>query len=331
MPLRDKIIWSVGIVLAVALLVIAGRQLDFINARRQDMGLIMDRPENVPPSLAFATVATGAFRGLLVDILWIRADRLKEQGQFFDAKQLAEWITVLQPRFAEVWEFHAWNMAYNISVTIPETRPDQRWQWVKNGYELIRDQGIEKNPKSILLYRELARIFQHKIGGVTDEAHKYYKIQLALAMEQLIGAADNENFKALADAPENWQQIISDANISPIITAMQTADGEFADDDRFVSNYLSLRQNPKEEHVECPPVLLKNIRLSPAPNCISFSNQSVGINRLAAFKASSNLGKILLYPSTFLSKSTFNCCSNLPFPAEAATTGTSLKAPMPKK
>ena len=244
MPWRDKIIWTVGIVLAVALLITAGRQLDFINDKRQDMGLIMDRPENVPPSLAFATVATGAFRGLLVDILWIRADRLKEQGQFFDAKQLAEWITVLQPRFAEVWEFHAWNMAYNISVTIPETRPDQRWQWVKNGYELIRDQGIEKNPKSILLYRELARIFQHKIGGVTDEAHKYYKIQLALAMEPLIGAADNEDFKALADAPKKWQQIISDANVVSIITALKTADKEFADDDKFVSNYLSLRQNP---------------------------------------------------------------------------------------
>jgi hypothetical protein len=244
MSLRDKIIWTVGIILAAALLITAGRQLDFINAERQEMGLIMDRPENVPPSLAFATVATGAFRGLLVDILWIRADRLKEQGQFFDAKQLAEWITVLQPRFAEVWEFHAWNMAYNISVTIPETRPDQRWQWVKNGYELIRDQGIEKNPKSILLYRELARIFQHKIGGVTDEAHKYYKIQLALAMEPLIGSADNEDFKALADATESRQQIISDANIAPIIAALKSADKEFADDDRFVSNYLSLRQNP---------------------------------------------------------------------------------------
>ena len=244
MSLRDKIIWTVGIILAAALLITAGRQLDFINAERQEMGLIMDRPENVPPSLAFATVATGAFRGLLVDILWIRADRLKEQGQFFDAKQLAEWITVLQPRFAEVWEFHAWNMAYNISVTIPETRPDQRWQWVKNGYELIRDQGIEKNPKSILLYRELARIFQHKIGGVTDEAHKYYKIQLALAMEPLIGSADNEDFKALADATESRQQIISDANVAPIIAALKSADKEFADDDRFVSNYLSLRQNP---------------------------------------------------------------------------------------
>ena len=241
---RDKIIWIVGVVLAVAFLIAAGMQLDFINVERQDMGLIIDRPEDVPPSLAFATVATGAFRGLLVDILWIRADNLKEQGQFFDAKQLAEWITVLQPRFGEVWEFHAWNMAYNISVTIPETRPDQRWQWVKNGYELLRDQGIEKNPKNILLYRELARIFQHKIGGTTDEAHKYYKIQLATSMEQLIGSAGNEDFKAFADAPKNWRQIVSDSNVAPFITALKSADKEFTDNDRFVSNYLSLRQNP---------------------------------------------------------------------------------------
>ena len=224
MRLRDIVIWSVCIVLAVVLLITAGMQLDFINAQRQDMGLILDKPENVPPSLAFATIATGAFRGLLVDALWIRADKLKEQGQFFDAKQLAELITILQPRFAAVWEFQAWNMAYNISVTIPATQPDQRWRWVKNGYELLRDKGIEKNPNSILLYRELARIFQHKIGGITDDAHRYYKLQLALAMKPLIGTADNQDFIALAEAPKNWQQIIKDANVVPLITALKSAD-----------------------------------------------------------------------------------------------------------
>ena len=244
MHLRDIVIWSVCIVLAVVLLIAAGMQLDFINAKRQDMGLIVDKPENVPPSLAFATIATGAFRGLLVDALWIRADRLKEEGQFFDAKQLAEWITILQPRFATVWEFQAWNMAYNISVAIPETRPDQRWQWVKNGYELLRDQGIEKNPRSILLYRELARIFQHKIGGTTDESHIYYKLQLALAMEPLVGSSDNRYFKALAEAPVEWQEMIKDANMLPLINALKSADKEFDEDDKFVSNYLSLRQNP---------------------------------------------------------------------------------------
>jgi hypothetical protein len=219
-------------------------QLDFINTKREDMNLIIDKPENIPPSLAFATIATGAFRGLVVDALWIRADKLKEQGQFFDARQLAEWITVLQPRFAAVWEFHAWNMAYNISVTIPATQPDQRWQWVKNGYELLRDKGIEKNPKSILLHRELARIFQHKIGAISDDAHKYYKIQLALAMEPLIGPANNLYFEALAKAPTDWQEIVQDANVLPLITALKSADKEFTDDDKFVSNYLSLRQNP---------------------------------------------------------------------------------------
>ena len=241
---RDTIIWSFCIVFAAVLLIAAGMQLDFINSQRQDMHLIINKPENVPPSLAFATIATGAFRGLVVDVLWMRADKLKEQGQFFDAKQLAEWITTLQPRFASVWDFHAWNMAYNISVTIPATRPDQRWRWVKNGYELLRDQGIPLNPKNVLLYHRLAWIFQHKIGAVSDDAHKYYKLQLAMAMEPLLGPADNQYFKALAEAPTDWRQIIKDANVVPLITALKSADKAFTDDDEFVSNYLSLRQTP---------------------------------------------------------------------------------------
>ncbi len=241
---RDTIICSFCIVLAAALLIAAGMQLDFINSQREDMHLIIDKPENVPPSLAFTTIATGAFRGLVVDVLWMRADKLKEQGQFFDAKQLAEWITTLQPRFASVWEFHAWNMAYNISVAIPATQPDQRWRWVKNGYELLRDKAIDKQKlKNITLYRELARIFQHKIGAVSDDAHKYYKLQLALAMEPLLGPADNQYFDALAQAPTDWEQIIKDANVVPLITALKSADKAFTDGE-FVSNYLSLRQNP---------------------------------------------------------------------------------------
>ena len=244
MRLRDKIICFVCIVLAVGLFIGAGIQLDSINRQRQEMNLIIDTPENFPPSLAFATIATGAFRGLVVDILWMRADKLKEEGQFFDARQLAEWITILQPRFASVWEFHAWNMAYNISVAIPETQPDQRWQWVRNGYELIRDEAIDKYKlKNITLFRELGRIFQHKIGGVSDDAHKYYKLQLALSMEPLLGPADNPYFNALAEAPVTWREITDDPNMTSLITALKAADKAFSDDNEFVSNYLSLRQN----------------------------------------------------------------------------------------
>ena len=251
MRFRDVIICSVCIALAIGLCIGAGAQLDSINRQREDMKLVMDTPEDIPPEMLWATVATGAFRGLVVDALWIRADRLKEEGQFFDARQLAEWITILQPRFPTVWEFHAWNMAYNISVAIPASQPNQRWLWVRNGYELIRDEAIGKyNLKSITLYHELARIFQHKMGGVSDDVHKYYKLQLAMAMEPLLesednklDSRDNKYFKALAEAPEDWEKITSDPNVAQLMEALKDADKAFSDGGDFVSRYLTLRQN----------------------------------------------------------------------------------------
>ena len=243
--MNDVIICSVCLILAITLFTIAGSQLDYINSQRREMKLISsDTLENAPPSLAFATVAMGAFRGLIVDVLWMRADNLKMKGQFFDAKQLAEWITILQPRFAAVWEFRAWNMAYNISAAIPATQPHQRWRWVRNGYELLRDEGIPLNPGRISLYRNIALIFQHKIGGVTDDVHKYYKIQLAKAMEPLLGPVDNEYFDALAEAPTNFEQIRQDPDINAFVQALRSADQSFDKDDGFVNQYLALRQNP---------------------------------------------------------------------------------------
>jgi hypothetical protein len=243
--IRDIIVCSICATIAVALLVISGSQLDYINSQRQQMKLIVDEPlKNAPPSLAFATVAMGAFRGLVVDILWMRAEALKEEGQFFDARQLADWITTLQPRFAAVWDFQAWNMAYNISVAIPMTQPDERWQWVKNGYELLRDQAIPMNPRNVMLYHRLAFIFQHKIGAVSDDAHRYYKLQMAQEMAPLVGGARYEDFVAMAEAPKEFEQIARDPNVAPLIEALKSADQAFADNDRFTNNYLSLRQDP---------------------------------------------------------------------------------------
>jgi hypothetical protein len=248
---RDITICFLCIVFAASLLIVASGRLDYINAARKEMKLVINEPlENAPPSLAFASVAMGAFRGLLVDVLWIRMDRLKEQGQFFDAKQIAEWITTLQPRFAEVWDFQAWNMAYNISVAMPATQPAERWRWVKNGIELLRDQAIVKNPKNIGLYRSLGWIFFHKMGGLSDDCHKYYKLQLALAMRPLISSSpdtppSNEFFKELVDSPKEWPQIIKDPQVAEFVDALKKSDPNFVgQDDAFITSYLALRQMP---------------------------------------------------------------------------------------
>jgi len=259
MRLRDIIVCFVCFFGAIFLLVASSSRLERIHQMRKEMGFVSTAPEDVPPSLAFVAVGMGAFRGLVVDILWMRADALKEEGQFFDAKQLADWITVLQPRFPAVWDFQAWNMAYNISVAMPSSQWQERWKWVRNGYELLRDKGIEKNPDSIILYRSLAWIFQHKISGVTDDCHRHYKRQLALSMRPLLHSQQssyrslsntvspltNEYFQALASTPQEFSRIASDAEVGEFIAALKEVSEEFrGGDEQFINSYLSLRQVP---------------------------------------------------------------------------------------
>ncbi|MCK5173791.1 MAG: hypothetical protein KAR47_10395, partial [Planctomycetes bacterium] len=89
MRLRDTLIIILCFAVGIGLLFGASTRLDTIGDAREQMGLVSTTAlQNAPPSLAFATVAMGAFRGLVVDILWMRAEKLKEEGQFFDAKQL---------------------------------------------------------------------------------------------------------------------------------------------------------------------------------------------------------------------------------------------------
>lgn len=259
----DITVCVIAVLVGLGLLFVANLQLDDINQQRVDMNLVVNEPlENAPPSLAFATVAMGAFRGLVVDILWIRADTLKEEGKFFDARQLAEWISTLQPRFASVWEFNAWNMAYNISVAIPASQPEQRWRWVRNGYELLRDKGIPYNPKSISLYREMGRIFQHKIGGISDDVHKYYKIQLAREIGPVVAGLGPDFFEASITCPKTWDEFIADANERSLVSQFQQADPAFTTEGDFVKSYLSLLQDVRRFSPDANEVLMANIKSS---------------------------------------------------------------------
>ena len=97
MRIKNNIICSVCVLMAIVLFWAASTRLDPLNDSRQELNLISNTAiENAPPSLAFATVAMGAFRGLIVDVLWMRADRLKEEGQFYDAKHSGVRLSVLR-------------------------------------------------------------------------------------------------------------------------------------------------------------------------------------------------------------------------------------------
>ena len=161
--------------------------------------------KNAPPMVIFTTVGLGSFRGLVADLLWLRAGTLKNKGSYFEQAQLARWITDLQPTFSGATAYLAWNMAYNISVTC--STPAERWRWVSEGIRLLRDQALVYNPEDWVLYKELAWIYQHKLGNVLDEGNLYYKIQLALQMTEVVGS--NPDWPALAAAPVGEKEFMA--------------------------------------------------------------------------------------------------------------------------
>jgi len=118
--------------------------------------------------------------------------------------------------------------------------------WVRNGYELLRDEGIEKNPHSIMLYRSLAWIFQHKIGGVTDDCHKHYKRELALAMRKLVKPAaeydevTHEDFARLMAAPKEVKGLLKDPKVAELVAALREADEQFKDDKDIAVSFLNI-------------------------------------------------------------------------------------------
>ncbi len=193
------------LLLIAALLFTSGRVQHSMNADRERLGMTYTAVlDNAPPMLAFTTVALGGFRGLISNFLWMRANELQQDDKFFEAAQLASWITALEPHFSQVWVFQGWNMAYNISVKFKENGPGDytdRWHWVQNGIELMRDGGLKYNPDDVLIFRELAWQYQHKMGANLDDANVFYKMKWADEMSGFFGESGT-NYQSLV-APQN--------------------------------------------------------------------------------------------------------------------------------
>ena len=159
--------------------------IELSSSAGQNQLVYTDRAEEGMTREEAIGIASGAFRGLVVNWLWLRANDLKQEGKFHEAVDLAKTITKLQPRFPRVWAFHGWNLAYNISVATQT--PEERWQWVNAGIRLLRDEGIRANPNDLLLHKELSWIFLHKIQQMMDDSNGYYKRALAREWTVVLG------------------------------------------------------------------------------------------------------------------------------------------------
>lgn len=212
---RPWLIQSVCLLVASACLLMCGPLSVAITAEAGRAQLVYtdQAQEGDPPEVALG-IALGAFRGLFVNYLWLRATKLKEEGKFYEAIELSQAITRLQPRFPRVWAFHAWNMSYNISVAT--NTASERWTWVKAGIDLLRKEAIPRNPNDVLLHKELAWIFNHKIQSFSDDANRYYKKRVAEEWTYVLGVPP-----ALPEDSQQARKIMIEW-LRPVVTAPGT-------------------------------------------------------------------------------------------------------------
>ena len=261
----DRAIQVCCLGVAAACVVSANLMTATIRSQRDLLGLNVRSPvkgvsEAGPGSRLVVTM--GPFRGLAVSYLWHRADWMKRQGKLFEANQLSHLVTTLMPHFPQVWSFHAWNMAYNISVATHT--PEERWDWVSKGISLLRDRAIAHNPSAAHLYRELGYMFFHKIGMFSDDMHWYFKQQLAQEWEGLLGELPvrgsaqelTEALQAIVDAPETIQQFLIKAPEAAGLVR-QLTDMGYAMDETLLRNLeraISIRHSYYHRFQDLPPV-----------------------------------------------------------------------------
>lgn len=138
-------------------------QFAFSTAAGASVRIVPGRPAlelSDMPSKA-VTLILGGFRGPYVVYLWIKVEEEKHEKVHFNLIDRYTKIAALQSDYPEMWVFHAWNLAWNVSVQWQSL--ERKYQWIRRGAEFLRE-GHRKNPHSARILAELGRLYSEKLG-----------------------------------------------------------------------------------------------------------------------------------------------------------------------
>lgn len=119
-----------------------------------------------------AALSLGGLRGFLAIYLWVDAESAKNRRVHDDLLDRYHRIAELQSDYPEVWEFNAWNMAWNVSVQWASA--ERRYEWIRHGIDFLAE-GIRRNPRSVTLLEAMGRIYYQRIAhNVRQEDREYF-------------------------------------------------------------------------------------------------------------------------------------------------------------
>jgi tetratricopeptide (TPR) repeat protein len=112
------------------------------------------------------------FRAVVVDVFWMQASSLQEDGQIDEAVTKFDKITKLQPDLPEVWHFLVWNIMYNLPYEV-ETIED-KWNLIKLGLTYA-DEAAKRCPNSGELANKIGFMVWHRFDDRTFEEAAYLR------------------------------------------------------------------------------------------------------------------------------------------------------------
>jgi len=165
-----------------------------------------------------ATVGLGGFRGLAVDYLWFRTMQMQAERRYYEIALLCQLILKMEPYFPQIWAFHAWNMAYNISVETPDK--EGRWRWIEQSLDILEgeNQGLALNGDSYVLYWELGWIYYHRCTPKGRDDHgRYFASQVARRHASRRREGEGALSVVFRLAEENFRAAAEKDDISPLM------------------------------------------------------------------------------------------------------------------
>ncbi len=177
-----------------------------------DIGQIDPRSETV----RLVSLGLGGFANV---ILWNQADKLKDRQDWTGYRLSLDQLSHLQPYYPKVWEFQAWNLAYNVASEFDDRR--QKYEQVIEGIRYLQRGStyLEDNPQ--LLYYT-GWIIGHKIGKGDDRIlfRRLFMKDDAFHRDQFVQQRDNwlfarDYYRLVLDAADNKNMPINFGN--PVI------------------------------------------------------------------------------------------------------------------
>lgn len=192
------------IIIGVVALVLSCAVQRHNEARRAAENLTAADPSN-KEALEAGLLALGGFRGLLADVLWVRAIGQQDAGRYYELKLICDLIQRLQPTFVQVHEFQADNMAYNLAVRSESC--EDKWYWIRSALQML-EKGIERNERHYGLWFHLGYLYFDRLSDskLYDQATKQDCRWVRAAELPRLADLDENLRKHPFSEPEKWQK-----------------------------------------------------------------------------------------------------------------------------